>query len=219
MKLKTINYRYDISIESEKKEYDKMVLTLKNNKPFHVSGFQHNRDRVLTKKNMFHILDTSYIFDNQYNTRDTNLRIFEWSEIQFPNKDIKEGYYIQPKYIKNIRDLQEKIYKCEYCGKQTENPNDSGYCNLCRGSEYLKPENYHLLELKKISDTSQRIKKVPCNIIESIKENQHITSIFLKEKAIARAIESKRKDISKQQEKIDLLKKELNNMKYDNQNK
>lgn len=166
IKTNIYNYRYDISKPKEKALYEKERLKAQKasglNEPdtYHYINFQiykgsdtFIKDKIKPLK-VVHI-ETEHLFNNQFNTTE-GLRVFLWSEIIFPNKDIKEGYYIV--FNEDLKDALNNTFKCGYCGKQytKEQHKNLSFCSNCLDSEYLKKDDLFLLRLKAISDTTER---------------------------------------------------------------
>jgi len=62
-------------------------------------------------------LNTDYLYDNQWLTPD-GPRVFDSHEVIYPNKDIKEGYYLV--ITDEIRALRHNRLRCGYCGHQED---------------------------------------------------------------------------------------------------
>jgi len=112
--------------------------------------------KELDKRGMIE-LDTKHMFSNQWNTPETslNLRVFDWFEYIYPNKSIKEGYYLI--ITDEIKELRKEIFKCGYCGKQYHGEPENEFCMACLDSEYLTKENLFLLRIKNMMDNKNRI--------------------------------------------------------------
>ena len=149
-------YRYNVGIPVEqsawatlvddlrKKGLKKLVVTL------HPSG--EFRDKVKALDGQEVGLDTKHLFDNQWNTDEqTNLRLFDWTEWDFPNRDIKSGYWLEPTH--EMYGIREHTLKCGYCAYMVpdteKQPGD--FCNECLGSEYLTEKDLHLTRLLPIN--------------------------------------------------------------------
>jgi len=121
-------------------------------------------------------LETEFLFINQWNTAKTQtsekgLRVFDWSEPIYPNKDIKEGMYLlqTPEMI----EVRKNTCKCGFCGKQYYKPSFD-FCTNCLGSEYLKVNDLFLLKLENVSFSDSRAKNtlLPENLILKYNEMQ-----------------------------------------------
>lgn len=166
MKTKLYYYYLDTSKQEESEIYKNLCEELKSKglKLFDYISLKNDNEskkywnQIKELNNKYIELDTTYIFDNQWNTNNPDLRIFDWQEEIFPNKKIKKGQYLE--ITAEIRQLRDNTFKCGYCGKQyTETIPE--YCYNCLGSEYLKPGDLHLLKLKAISDNTPRPETVP----------------------------------------------------------
>jgi hypothetical protein len=160
IKTKVKYYRFDISNEEEKKQYkalsqklNKLGLTLFDSislSDYTTKTSFFNKIKELENKGFIE-LETEFIFNNQWNTTEEsfNLRVFDWAEEIYPNRKIKEGYYLEVN--KEMTDIRENTFKCGYCGKQYFKTKER-FCLNCLDSEYLTKDNLILLQLKKVSD-------------------------------------------------------------------
>lgn len=98
-------------------------------------------------------LDTSHVFDNQWNTsadtaRIPNFRVFDFAfdaEAGAPNKAIKRGHWIEQ--TAEMRAIRENTMKCGYCGKQEPAQNGYVFCPHCIDSEHLKETDLKLTRM------------------------------------------------------------------------
>lgn len=139
-------YRFDISNSEEKKEYEALEKSLKNNglKLFDcIDSTKYGYFELLEKKGKCYI-DPSFVFDNQWNT---NLgRIFDWYESIVPNKKLKIGYYLTltPEHYK-LREPKKYNVKTYYKGSligedvfegiNTSEPSNQAYAKYVPGIE------------------------------------------------------------------------------------
>lgn len=86
-----------------------------------------------------HAVETKHLFGDQYNS--ASVRLFDWYHIKWPNRDIREGYYIEPNA--ELEQAKRDRHVCGYCGHQEWNPTEP-FCRECWGSEYLKAEELHM---------------------------------------------------------------------------
>lgn len=117
-------------------------------------------------------LETEHLFNNQWNAAVPGLsdgyRIFDWAEdhpIDF-NEKIHRGHYLIQ--TDEMREARRTRLACGYCGHQvTAETEDQRllFCNKCTGSEYLKPNELHLLRMKSVSDQRPR---APLNADEQV---------------------------------------------------
>lgn len=163
IKTKIHYYYYDLSNVFDRNEYKKLKTKLnKTRKLFDCISLMDRKDnrdyfnkiKELDKKGVIE-LETDYIFNNQWNTNNNslNLRVFDWNEEIHPNKDIKEGYYLD--INKEMLDIRENIKKCGYCGKQYYKTVEE-FCLNCLDSNYLREDELFLLRLKKVNDETNR---------------------------------------------------------------
>lgn len=95
-------------------------------------------------------LETTHLFTNQWNT--DSLRLFNWSEIGWPNRSIKEGYWLEQ--TDEMRDVLENTAKCGYCGHM-EPVGKHKFCPKCIGSLYLKGGSLHMTRMVPVKDTDK----------------------------------------------------------------
>lgn len=92
-------YRFDIGEPAQRAAYKALCKVLKDRgsvkfdsiSPDHSDLYKKAikpRDGMLTRVLL------NWVTDNQWNTAD-GLRVFDWSEAIYPNKDIKEGAYLE----------------------------------------------------------------------------------------------------------------------------
>jgi hypothetical protein len=93
-------------------------------------------------------LDPTHLFDNQWNTVDTDegngWRVFDWDQRIVPNPHIKCGHYLT--ITEEMIEARNSRRCCGYCGKQTDDPAPE-FCDKCIGGEYLKESELKLLRL------------------------------------------------------------------------
>ncbi len=91
-------------------------------------------------------LETKHLFSDQWNT--PTHRVFDWAENIVPNKDIRQGHYLDQ--TEEMRAIRDNTATCGYCGHQ-EPVGQNQFCPKCIGSEYLKPTELHLLRMLPVS--------------------------------------------------------------------
>lgn len=108
-------------------------------------------------------LDTSCLFDNQWNTAaipgisESGMRVFDFYAERWPNRSIRTVQWLE--ITDEMRAIRATVRKCGYCGKHYPGPEGLPrfeLCTSCVGSEYLKPESFPLLRLKPIDFTGTR---------------------------------------------------------------
>lgn len=172
--IKTIlnHYRFDLTKSDEAEAYRKLRKNVLSKIGFPVWYMDYSRTwpsqdqkawdyPKLIKKAAGPVeLETKHLFNNQWNTApipgvsDKGLRLFNWSEWIYPNKTIKEGYWLEQ--TEEMRNVLANTHECGYCGKQE--PAQKGYvfCPHCLDSEYLKSTDLHLTRMLPVSDDSKR---------------------------------------------------------------
>jgi hypothetical protein len=140
-------YRFNINNKSELLKYNEMVKV--------ATDLGHDRNQTLSVQVKSGWLDslpikqtieTDFLFSDQFNTVE-GFRIYLWSEIIYPNRDIKEGYYLTGD-IDELLAAQKNQLSCGYCGKRHDAREiDYKFCKDCLHSEYLTQDCLHLLRL------------------------------------------------------------------------
>lgn len=134
-------YRFDISNEEEKKQYYDLRQSLKNRgyKLFDsISGVSHEYFEMLPEEIQ---IDTSYVFDNQWNS--SAGRVFDWKEEIYPNKKIKEGYWLELTK-EHAKAREPKTYNCKttykngILGEDTVKAINTGEASNIVFSKYFK---------------------------------------------------------------------------------
>lgn len=201
IKSKFETYRYDISDLNEKIEYAKLVdyLQSKNYKKWtNYLGYNYNFEKNQNWWNKLYKLgsvveiDTSFLFEEQFNTTKSsgNLRLHLWSEDIYPNKDIKQGYYLESEELLEV--IKEQ-HKCGFCGARynKENMPKDKICTKCLGSPYLSEDNIKLLRLNSVATpnglkkylTKEQVEKLKPKIFrERVKYNKMVAKKDLKER-------------------------------------
>jgi len=149
-------YRFDMSKPGENEKYRLLCENLKKQglRCFDSISLDHNefyKNKIKPLDNQFIELDTSYLFNNQWNT-DGNLRVFDWSEAIYRNRNIKEGMYLDQ--TEEMHSIRLNTYKCGFCGAMFTH---GGFCNKCHGSEYLTENDLMLLRLLPIAGERCRL--------------------------------------------------------------
>ena len=110
-------YRFDISDPQQAEAYRKEIKELDySGVALSKIGYIPNNnvqknyfEMIFALKDKNIVLDTKYVFNNQWNAQSqedgvNGLRIMDWSEICYPNENIKKGYYLeQTDSMKEIR--------------------------------------------------------------------------------------------------------------------
>lgn len=160
------HYRFDTSKPTDKAAYDALVAGTLSQIGFPVWTLRFHGNYTYDKTSHEFMekikanegaceLDTTHLFDNQWNTDDAaNLRVFNWSECVYPNRHIREGYYLEQ--TDAMRAILRDTLKCGYCGAQEPRlPSTPTFCPHCIDSEYLKAPDLRLTRLVPVCDTSK----------------------------------------------------------------
>lgn len=160
MQTKLHHYRFDISKEGQARAYDELCERLRSTpgrgRWLHVLGQSHDPTPHGTVEIVE--LDASYLFDNQWNTKDPdNRRLFDWYEAIWPNKNIKQGHYLE--ITDSMRGARRNTNKCGYCG--AHEPAQKGYvfCPHCIESPYLNEGDLYLTRMTPVD--RQKEKRAP----------------------------------------------------------
>ena len=138
MKVKLNRYHFDLSNKDESAKYSALVdeLTARGLKCFSVLACQHEG----FPPEGYHTIETDFVFDNQYNT--DKFRIFDWTEVIYDNRGVKDGYYLTE--TEELEAFKTQHYVCGYCGHRHNGHDAPINCHKCLGNPYLKPTELHL---------------------------------------------------------------------------
>lgn len=141
----TLNkYRLDITVSEDALKYNEIKRTCldQGQKLFSVLGDPRKIEALPERQT----IDTSTLFNNQYNTKE-GFRIFDWYEAIVSNSNFKIGYYLSGD-IERLQKIKNETLVCNYCGKQYDsNETKQIFCNSCLGSPHLKKSDLILLTL------------------------------------------------------------------------
>lgn len=107
-------------------------------------------------------LETSHIFDNQWNTApipgfsEKGYRVFDWAEdypINMP-AHFKRGHYLV--HTVEMAEVRRNTAGCGYCGKQEPAQKGNVFCPHCIDSEYLNVDNLHLTRMQAVDCKTDR---------------------------------------------------------------
>jgi hypothetical protein len=158
------HYRFDLTNADERAMYETLRANVLEKLGFPVwpmhADFHSYNDRKVVQDFMDQVelkegeieLETECLFDNQWNAE--RLRLFNWAECIFANKDIKEGYYLEQ--TAEMREVLRNTHKCGYCGSMEPAAKGYVFCPYCLGSEYLTVEQLHLTRMVSVSDTNRK---------------------------------------------------------------
>lgn len=163
-------YRLDTTKAVDKSIYDDLVKDLKD-KGYHKSTSTAPRayssefngfwDKIESIGGKQVTIETDFLFSNQLNTAPiedvsaTGMRLFDWSEVIFENKAIKQGYYVTP--LDELRRLRETTLQCGFCGHLYREREPVGeFCQKCLGSRHLKSSELRLLRLLPVTFKGSR---------------------------------------------------------------
>lgn len=162
MKTKLISYCFNTANANEAEEYRALVARMKDEgrKRFETWGrSSHYFGEIGTVEIE---LDTSNLFDNQWNTSDDspNLparRVFDWAQ-DYPagnltNKRIERGHYLE--ITDEMRAIRNDTSRCGYCGKYAPT-GESEFCPHCLGSQYLEEKDLPLTRMRPVSFKGER---------------------------------------------------------------
>lgn len=157
MKTKLHHYSFNISDPNQKEKYlalkEKLSKEKNRGKRHQVFDF----DNYLRKTRDFDevTIDTEFLFEDQLNTEE-GLRIHNWYQAVWPNKDIKSGYYID--ITPEIIAARKNQYKCGYTGKRFSKDNAPKFNLEALSNEFLEPELLHMLRVEPVSAGNRRAK-------------------------------------------------------------
>lgn len=166
--IKTVltSYWFDTSKPEDAAAYKELSesLTARGSKCFETWGGSEHYLGEKFKAGIPVELETSSIFDNQWNTApiegvsDSGLRVFDWAQdypINF-RKGIKRGHYLD--LTDEMTAIRRDTHKCGYCGHYEHVSAGVEFCPACIGSEYLKPSDLYLTRMRAVADDSKERK-------------------------------------------------------------
>jgi len=126
MNIKTVlhYYRFNLDKPDEHEAYWRLVSHLEANglTVFDSISPDHSKWYNETIKPLDYSeieLETEFLFENQWNTAavktsETGLRVFDWSEAIYPNKDVREGQWLEQ--TQEMLAVRMDNLKCWWCG-------------------------------------------------------------------------------------------------------
>ncbi len=172
MKTTIHTYQFNTRNPEEKAAWDALRKQLKTTHPncmeSHGGGL-HYQSKL---NGLVVTLETSSIFDNQWNTApipnvsDSGLRVFDWALDYNPggSTTLKQGHYLDQ--TEEMAEVRRNIHKCDYCGAHEPAAKGYVFCPHCIGSEYLKAEELHLTRMVSAGN-SFNAKRAPLTATES----------------------------------------------------
>lgn len=138
-KAKITYYRFNCSNPEELKAYKDLRRKLKEMGHVLFDSISPNhskfRESLMEACHEQVTLETKYLFNNQWNTEE-GFRVFDWAENIFPNKKIKEGYYLE--IPEEAFEYKNDRTRCHYCGEVSKlSEIKNGHCPKCDHNDYL----------------------------------------------------------------------------------
>lgn len=105
-------------------------------------------------------LKTSQLFRNQWN-EEGGMRAHDWAQdARFEGeRHLKTGYWLEPTH--EMKAIRESVLQCGYCGRQEKVEDADELCTKCIGSEYLRPDSFHLLRMVPVSKSHEKRPPLP----------------------------------------------------------
>lgn len=149
-------------------------------------------------------VEEKHLFSDQTNVVE-GYRIHDWYDaMSYPTKFMRHGHYVEN--LDELNALRSQYFKCGYCGAQDK---EEGWCEKCRGSEYLEPKDYPLTRKRRITEPTPRGRdrnlEVPQSVINDIRIQQAKMSAQKIENMIKGLIESEKAKVRNQQQWIKFL--------------
>ena len=154
-------YRYDLRSEREADAYRTLCqarrsMSMRVFDSLSVDGSDFYSDKIQPLDGQTIQLETKFLFENQWNTARTTtsesgLRVFDWAENIYPNKNLKVGMWLEQ--TEEMIDIRNNTLSCGYCGAQYDREGAPVFCDSCLNSEYLKEHDLFLLRLVSIADS------------------------------------------------------------------
>jgi hypothetical protein len=182
VKTEVIAYRYDLDDSEQRIAYSQLQEQMANKgiKLMRVYSMDNSKESV---ESGFVSLDTSHLFGDQWNTTDDSesnpkRRIFNWYESIVPNKVIRYGHYTM--VTDEMRQLQEDVLKCGFCGNHEWASKAGHFCDQCIGSSYLSADEVDLLLMVPVSKSfgANRKELIETGQIGSTEEFEHVMAEY-----------------------------------------
>jgi len=204
------HYKFDISDPDQKNGHNYLCQVLKDRglKKFDSYSPNHHawyRDKIAPLDGQEIELKTDFLFSNQWNTAplgsiSTNgLRVFDWAEAIYDNRDIKEGQWLEQ--TDEMKDIRRNTNVCGWCGHYESAAKGYVFCPSCLGSQYLTETNLHLTRMVPVE------KHLPKREQLTEAEKAHLMPLFIEAQTRAghtrhnKNIAKKRKQIKEKYER------------------
>lgn len=189
-----------LHVRHDRNEYEALRETLKDHKRFRVWDLD-NKGEI---EPGVYIVQTEHLFNNQSTTFE-GVRIFDFADYSaHPDASrVRYGHYIVD--VSELDAARELRAKCGYCG-HSEDGAAGQWCPKCRGSEYLKPKDYKLLQMLPVSSDQPRDIEPPMEVLDDIKQHQTTGASVRAEKAIATKIAKLEQDIINAEYEADFIR-------------
>lgn len=185
------HYRFDLTKEKQREEYESLVKgplssigfpVWRMRADFHDYSAREPVERFLDKvralvgrKENTHgltsgpvVLETKHLFDNQWNGE--SLRLFNWAEVVYNNRNIREGYYLTQ--TDEMREVLRNTHKCGFCGALEPAAKGYTFCPHCIDSQHLEADYLRLTRMVPVRDTSKPRSEL------SDAEREHLMPLF-----------------------------------------
>ena len=188
-------------ISAHSAEYKDLRAKLKEYPRFRVWEYPAGAKRI---KSGSYKISTKHLFANQSVTLE-NVRIFDFVDYsRAPDTaDIRYGHYIAD--LTALNAAREIQCACGYCGYRADNATGV-WCPKCRGSEYLTPKDYPLLQMLPVRTTLTRETQPPADVLTQIRHEQGINTAKRTEKRIKAKFEKLKQDMKDAQTEADFLR-------------
>lgn len=130
-------FLFDISTPDGKAAWCEFKKQRQEGPPCHGPVFGDCWDKFREYDGTVVELETKHLFNNQWNMKQGNLRVFDFALESMPfAKHIRRGHWLEQ--TAEMREIRRNTHRCPYCGKQE--PAQKGYvfCPHCLSSGYLK---------------------------------------------------------------------------------
>jgi hypothetical protein len=211
--MKTTLHYYHLSAASD--EYRDLSCNLKHKRlrlfrSFSADGYNFYEKVIKPLDRTLVELDTSYLFDNQWNTVGDEdgkggIRVFDWSETIVPNEDIRIGMWLEQ--TNKMHAIRGNTQKCGFCGAMHQ---DSWlkFCTECVGSAYLDHDQLPLLRLLPVSNRDpNRMERAKTERVTLAKEYEALEARYLREQVLSKAA---RDEDSLKKRRLDIANKAAN---------
>lgn len=158
MKTKLHHYSFNLTNPEESKAWKALKAKLEksgvhcHNSHSADNGPSHRNDTETVE------IETAHLFNDQWNT--TDKRVFDWYwHYEWRGTKVARGHWLE--ITSEMEKARRECMKCGYCGHQygplhTMPIPESGFCECCLDSPYLKEAELYMLRLVSVAEDKSK---------------------------------------------------------------